>query len=190
MLPNHALAIDYGPAASDGPVQLNRKVRLRNGAFVRIRPIRPDDAAREHDFVRDLSSESRYQRFLFALDELTPEMVQQFTRVDYQRDMALVAVLELSGSHTQIGVARYSSARDGASCEFAVAVADHWRGTGLARTLMLALIDAARDIHRLPVMDGVTLPNNHRMKGLARSLGFDTSRDPRDGSLVRMRRAL
>jgi acetyltransferase len=190
MLTNEALAIDRGQYPSDGPIHLNREVRLRNGAFVRIRPMRPDDAAREHEFVRGLSRESRYQRFLFALDELTPEMLRQFTRVDYHRDMALVAVLELSRNHTQIGVARYASVHDGASCEFAVAVADHWRGTGLARALMLALIDAARDIHRLPVMEGVTLPNNHRMKGLARSLGFDTERDPRDGSLVRMRRTL
>lgn len=171
-------------------VNLSRQVRLRNGTVVTVRPIRPDDAAREREFVRELSPESRYQRFLFTLDELTPEMLEQFTHVDYRRDMALIALLQLPESEKQIGVARYSRAPGGGCCDFAVVVSDHWRGTGLARELMQALIDAARSFHRLPVMEGITLAGNRRMQALARSLGFDTRMDPRDSNLVHMRRAL
>lgn len=190
MLSNQATDILPVQACTAAPTDLAREVRLRNGALVSIRPIRPDDAAREDEFVRRLSPESRYQRFLFALDQLTPEMLEQLTRVDYGRDMALVAVLELACVQTQIGVARYSGARDGGSCEFSVVVADHWRGTGLARALMLALIDAARAVHRMPVMEGIALPGNHRMQSLARSLGFDVQPDRRDHGQIRMRRTL
>ncbi len=172
------------------PASLNRQVELPNGTVVTLRPIRPEDAARERDFVQGLSPESKYQRFLYALDELTPEMLEQFTRVDYDRDMALVAILKLPSGEQQLGVARYSSDPTNGSCDFAVVVADAWRGTGLARVLMQALIDAARNVHRLPVMEGVALADNRRMRGLARSLGFSTETDPRDRSLIRMRRAL
>ncbi len=63
---------------------------LRDGTRVTIRPIGPDDAQREQAFVRGLSPESRYFRFMTTLRELSPEMLDRFTHPDPAREVALV----------------------------------------------------------------------------------------------------
>jgi acetyltransferase len=65
---------------SDYPQQLVRPHRLFDGTEVVIRPIRPEDAAIEQDFVRGLSDDSRYNRFMGQLRELAPRKLQYLTR--------------------------------------------------------------------------------------------------------------
>src|SRR5678815_5796605 len=72
------------------PLHLVHEVRLRDGAAMTIRPIRPEDAAIETAFVRELSEESRYYRFMDSLRELPPDMLTHFTEVDYDRHLALI----------------------------------------------------------------------------------------------------
>ena len=52
------------------PAELVRKRYLFDGSEVTIRPINADDASIEADFVRHLSPESRYSRFMVTLNEL------------------------------------------------------------------------------------------------------------------------
>lgn len=168
------------------PETLVQSVSLPDGRVVTIRPIRPADAAIEQDFVKDLSIQSRYQRFMFALRELSPEMLSRLTQIDYEHDMALIAVQDTPQGERQVGVARYAMLPDGQSCEFAVVVADDWQGKGLAHQLMQRLIEAARD-RGLRVMGGIRLLKNARMQDLACSLGFQSGIDPDDPGLVHMR---
>ena len=72
-----------------------------------IRPIGPEDAEREQAFVRSLSSESRYNRFMNTLRELPPDMLHRFTHPDFEHELALVALDGDSPDARQIGVARY-----------------------------------------------------------------------------------
>ena len=171
------------------PASLSQAVVLANGVVVTIRPIRAEDALLEVEFLQGLSSESRYQRFLYELDELTDEMLAEFTQIDYQREMALIAVLDLPHGSRQIGVARYSIAPDGHSCDFAIVVGDAWRGTGLAQELLGRLVRIARD-RGVRIIEGVSFAENRRMQGLARALGFETLPDSEDRDLVRMRMSL
>ena len=69
-----------------------RHLLLRDGTSVVIRPIGPEDAHREQAFVRGLSPESRYLRFMNTLRELSPEMLERFTHPDPAREIALVAL--------------------------------------------------------------------------------------------------
>jgi len=178
------------PAQHSGyPVALVRTVSLPDGRAVTIRPIRPGDAAVERDFVKGLSAQSRYQRFMYTLRDLSPEMLSRLTQIDYDREMALIAVQDTPQGERQVGVARYVMLPDGQSCEFAIVVADDWQGKGLAYQLMQHLIEVARD-HGLRVMDGFRLLKNARMQDLARSLGFQSGIDPDDPNLVRMRLVL
>ena len=78
-----------------------------------IRPIRPEDAEIEQAFVRSLSPEAKYLRFMSTLKELTPAMLARFTLVDYDREMALIAVAREGAREAQIGVAAMSSIRTG-----------------------------------------------------------------------------
>ena len=100
------------------PAHLTWHTMLPDGARLTIRPIRPEDAQFEQDFVRRLSAESKYFRFMQSFEELTPEMLARFTQIDYSREMALVAVVAEQAGPKQVGVARYTVNPDGDSCEF------------------------------------------------------------------------
>jgi acetyltransferase len=138
---------------------------------VTIRPIRPEDAEIEQAFVRNLSIESRFFRFMDATRELTPRMLTQFTHVDYDRHMALIAVTRAGVREVEIAVARYIVAPDATNCEFAIAVADDWQRRGVGSLLMQALIEAAR-AGGLRTMYGEVLPGNSKMLRFVQRLGF------------------
>jgi acetyltransferase len=168
------------------PSGLETAFELPGGESATLRPIRPEDAQMEREFVHRLSEESRFLRFMFGLHDLTPAMLSRFTQIDYDREMALVVVRHLpDGAEQQIGVARYITLPDEETCEFAIVVSDEWQGKGVARRLFRRLIDVARE-RRLRVMTGITLRENSRMIDLSRALGFKTKADVDEPELVRM----
>lgn len=164
------------------PSQLTTEWTQPDGVKVVIRPIKPEDANLEVEFVRKLSPESKYYRFMNTMRELPPAMVTRLTQIDYDREMAFVAVIEEEGAETEVGVCRYAVNPDGESCEFAIVVADEWAHRGLARKLMGVLIETARD-RGLGYMNGVFLSNNERMLKFVKGLGFVLSNDPEDNSV-------
>ena len=178
------MAIHPYPSALEFPLE------LPDGQQAKIRAIRPEDAELERDFVHRLSEQSRFLRFMFGLQDLSPAMLSRFTQIDYDRELALIVVLRLpDGAEQQIGVARYITLPDEETCEFAIVVSDEWQGKGVARRLFQCLIDIARD-RRIKVMTGITLRENTRMIDLSRSLGFATRSDADEPELVRMTLAL
>jgi acetyltransferase len=140
-----------------------------------LRPIRPEDARIEQSFIRALSPEARYFRFHHGLQELTPEMLVRFTQLDYDREMAFIAVVERDGREQEVGVSRYTRNADGESCEFALVVADAFQGAGIGTALMIALIERARQ-KGLARMEGEVLAENSNMLELVGHLGFHIER--------------
>jgi acetyltransferase len=172
------------------PAQLEHVERLRGGQALSIRPIRPEDAALELAFVDRMSERSRYMRFFSAGRGLTPAMLARLTQVDYDRELALIALSEAEDRTEQIvGVARFASNPDGESCEFAVAIDDNWNGRGVATILMQRLMEAAREAGYLR-MTGNVLPDNDSMLKLAARLNFERSRDEDDPALLKVVRGL
>jgi acetyltransferase len=167
------------------PTALRDSLVLPDGTVATIRPIRPEDAGIERAFVQGLSEQSKFLRFMFGMRDLTPAMLTRFTQIDYDRELALIAVIDGPAGERQIGVVRYTTLPDGETCEFAIVVGDDWQGKGLARRMFTRLIEAARE-RRLKLMTGVTLRENSRMIELSRSLGFTTGTDPEDPELVQM----
>jgi acetyltransferase len=160
------------------------RVRLRDGTGVTIRPIGPDDAEREQAFVRSLSSESRYNRFMNTLRELPPDMLHRFTHPDFEHDLALVALDGDGPDARQIGVARVAVDPDADSGEFAIVVADAWQNRGVGKRLMCELLRAARALGLKEVW-GDILASNRRMSALMASLGFTMRASPDDPLLWR-----
>jgi len=153
---------------------------LRNGDLYTIRPLHPHDAQMLQTLVRSLSQESRYFRFISSMRELPDRMLARFTLIDYDREMALVAVYpERSGdsaggvAETEkiIGVSRYVTNPDKSSCEFSLLIADEYTGQGLGARLMLSIIDVARS-RGLATIEGLVLSNNTGMLKLMRKLEF------------------
>ncbi len=162
------------------PKALARTHRLRSEETVLLRPIRPEDAQAEKRLVSRLSPQTMYLRFHAPLRELTTERLIRFTQIDYDREMAFVAV-ESSGEQEEIrGVARYTRMPDGISCEFGITVEDAWQGRGLAHALMTALEETARG-RGLTEMVGFVLRDNESMTRLMRSRGYMAAATEEDG---------
>jgi len=181
--PYHHMAIHPYPA------HLVTHFQLPDGTDVAVRPIRPEDAELEQNFMRNLSDEAKYFRFMQSLQELTPEMLVRFTQIDYHFEMALIATTEREGQEQQLGVARYVTNPDKTSCEFALVVSDQWQRKGIAHRLMYQLTEVARG-RGLELMQGEVLANNHKMLDLVRSLNFQIQNDPADPSIKHVSLAL
>ena len=166
------------------PSQLATSYQTPDGTTVSIRPIRPEDADMEQDFVKHLSPETKYFRFMNTIRELSQAQLTRLTQIDYDREMAFVALAEEDGAQTEVGVCRYATSPDGESCEFAIVVADRWQGKGLARRLMGVLIETAAS-RGLKYMNGDFLAENSRMLAFVQSLGFALSAHPDDPGLKR-----
>lgn len=158
-------------------------VMTDDGTPYLIRPIGPDDAARERDFICGLSEESRYQRLMYTVREPSPALIDQMVSVDFRRSMAFVAVVIEGRSERMIGAARYASSADDSGCEFAIVVADLWQSKGVGSALARRLIDYARGQGILRLHASI-LATNSRMVTFAHRLGFTTRRTRGDSTLL------
>jgi len=154
-------------------------VTLLDGSEVTIRALREGDAELERNFIRNLSPESRWMRFLGQIGEPSDSLIRKLTELDYRHDMAFIALSREGGITHEVGVSRYSLAPDEQSCECAVTVADAWQGKGLGTILMRDLIDIARK-RGIRSMFSIDANENERMRELARDLGFKREQDPDD----------
>ena len=153
------------------PHELTQHYLTANGANVTIRPIRPEDAKMETDFVNRLSEKTKYFRFHQGLQELTPEMLVRFTQIDYDREMAFVAVTEDSSMPNELGVGRYSVNPDGHSVEFAIVVADDCKRLGIGSKLMKTLMQTAKAKGMLS-FEAEVLKDNEPTLEMVKKLGF------------------
>jgi acetyltransferase len=185
------IVVDYPTPSTDRyhhlaihpyPTHFVKKIQLNDGTDITIRPIRPEDAEMEAKFVRELSNEAKYFRFMNSFHELSQEMLVRFTQIDYHNEMALIAVKTDSQGEEQIGVARYSTNVDKTSCEFALVVSDKWQSRGIAHHLMKDLMEIARD-RNLETMEGQVLRENSKMLELVASLGFQVRNDAEDNTI-------
>ena len=166
------------------PMRYERVWPLREGGDYRVRPLHPEDAIKLQTLVNSVSPESRYFRFASAMRELPQRLLARLSLIDYEREMALLAL----GTRTTpgadegesaIAIVRYVTNPDGKSCEFALLVHDDYAGRGLGTRMMQSIIEVARD-RGLEWMHGLVLVNNTPMLRLMRTLGFSVASMPDD----------
>jgi len=160
-------------------------LRLPAELCVTLRPITPDDAKVLQAYVRRLSPESRYNRFLGALQELPPAELEHVTHLDRIYDLALLAEMKLGGASVVVGEARHAFAPDRLECEFALSVADDWRRSGIGTLLMAEMERRARSLGARRLV-AETLRSNDAMKALAQKTGFSLADMPADARLLRI----
>jgi len=167
------------------PAHLVHERRLADGRTVVIRPIREDDEPAARRFFAALSGDSRYMRFQKWVEALGDKLLHFFTHIDYDRHMAFVCASRTAEGEELVGEARYVANPDGASCEFAVVIADAWHKTGIAGLLMEALISAARE-RGMKTMEGLVLRENSDMLRFVRALGFEAHHEPMEPAMARV----
>ena len=168
-----------------------RRLRLRDGREVTLRAIGAADAPAIVQAFERLSAESRYARFMQHKPRLDPAAVDRGVHPRPGRDFAFVATIPSSSGFDIVGAAQYVRAdeADPTTCEFAITVAEDWRGSGLARQLLASLVRRARH-DGYARMEGTVIAGNAKMLALARGLGFETRPDPDEAGVVRVERAL
>lgn len=175
--------------SSYSPHQVEKKVNehwiehLNDGSHVLIRPIRPEDREREADLISNLSPQSRRFRFLGAVKEISPALLDQLLQADYIKRMAFVALAYQEGKLREVGVSRYAANQENCQCECSVTVADDWQQRGLDTLLMTHLIETARQ-NGFRQMYSVDSTTNTHLQALLQGLGFHRTRNPKDATQV------
>ena len=109
-------------------------------------------------------------------------MVVQFTKLDYDRQMAFVAVPE--NAENIVGVSRYTIDSRRIEGDFAISIDDKYQGQGLATELMTHLIEHAKAQSSLQRIRGDVLRSNSAMRKFMECLGFECSVDPEDADVL------
>jgi len=160
---------------SSYPWQYESKDATVDGQQLFIRPIRPSDADLLIDHFYSLSQRSIYLRFFSPLKQLSRENIIKFTQIDYDREIALVALMGSKPNKKMVGVCRIILFPDGEQAEFAMAISDACQGKGIGASLLKKCLNAAWHKGIKKVM-GLVLPENTQMLKLGKKLGFVVKR--------------
>ena len=163
------------------PTELEEGAWLKDQSHVLLRPIRPEDEPAHKQFVRQVSDEDRYKRFFADVGELGHEELARMTQIDYDREMAFVAVGQDGPFSQQIlGVVRAIASPDQSDAEFAILVRSDLKGLGLGKLMMEKIVRYARE-RGIGQLSGITMPSNRGMINLAKRLGFKIDIQLEDG---------
>jgi acetyltransferase len=151
-----------------------------------LRPIRPEDEAGHREFLERVAPEDLRFRFFYAKRAFVHSELARFTQIDYDREMALVAIAKSGKERSEtLGVARAIADPDNICAEFAILVRTDLQGRGLGKTLLSKLMRycKGRGTKRLV---GEVLAGNRRMLALCTSLGLGMEYTSADHGIVRV----
>jgi acetyltransferase len=159
------------------------------GRRILLRPIRPEDEPAHREFMSHLSpSDSRF-RFFGMVREIPPSQLARFTQIDYDREMAFLAIDRTAEGKSQtLGVVRAVADPDNRQAEFAIIIRSDLKGQGLGSLLMRKIIDYCRSRGTEEIV-GQVMVENTTMRKLAKELGFAQAASP-CGEIVEVRLTL
>jgi acyl-CoA synthetase (NDP forming)/RimJ/RimL family protein N-acetyltransferase len=168
------------------PKELESTERLGDGRAFMLRPVRPEDEPALIDMSTRMKREDVRLRFFAPLPRLSHEMAARLTQLDYDRQMALIALgTDADDARRAWGVVRIAADPDNDSAEFAVTVRSDMKGQGLGSLLMERITTYAR-ARGLKTLMGFVLSENEPMLSLSRRLGFKPARMPDDPTVQKI----
>lgn len=170
-----------GSSGSSYPRRYEKSVLTKDGLTIFLRPIRPEDGRLLERFFDTLSPETIFYRFLTHLKELPPEWVEHFTHIDYDRDVAMIAVEQSASEERILGVCRIVRSPGSTRGEAAVVVADQWQGKGIGSRLLKESLRIAKELGTQTVW-GLFDAENQKALALAGKLGFVPKTHPEFGT--------
>lgn len=156
------------------PQRLEKIVQLQNGEPCLLRPILPEDEPLLLSFISQVTQQDLYYRYFSEINEFTHEDLANMTQIDYDREMAFVAVRQCNEYEEIIGVSRAITDADNQDGEFSVLVRSDLKRLGLGGKLLEKMVDYSQQ-HGTQCLNGITMPENQSMIKLARKLGFTIS---------------
>ena len=154
------------------PRQYEVRIQHKEVGELFIRPIRPEDAPLLVKLFESLSPRSIVLRFFSPLKMLPHRMLARFTQIDYDREIALVALSGPELNERMLGVARIiTNIYNQKHAEFSVIVGDPWQGKGIGAELLKRCLSISKD-RGIEKVTGIVLPENTNMLALGKKLGF------------------
>lgn len=154
------------------PNQYEDQIDIEGVGRLTVRPIRPEDAPLLEEMFSVLSLTSVYYRFFNIMKRLPHHMLARYTQIDYDREIAMVAIDSSGGSEKMLGVSRVIADGSMKSAEFAVVVADQWQGKGIGAVLLSRCLDFAQS-KNIQKIWAVVMPGNTKMLAMAKKMNFD-----------------
>ncbi len=175
-------------AISPYPKALETDITTRSGARYHIRPIRPEDAPLLQALVARMDPHDLRLRFFSPLRELPIAMAAKLTQIDYDREMALVA-LDPADRQRLMGIVRIAADPDNQRAEYAVMVDSKVKGQGLGYALMQRILIYAKT-RGIGEVFGEVLRENTSMIRLCKQLGFSCVPVADEPGILRVNRVL
>ncbi|MEE3044679.1 MAG: bifunctional acetate--CoA ligase family protein/GNAT family N-acetyltransferase [Pseudomonadota bacterium] len=154
------------------PRHLKQELVMDDGTTYLLRPIKPEDEPAHYEFMSRLTPEDIHFRFFGSVRELPHSEMARQTQLDYDRDMAFLAVVPDGPEQGQIhGIVQVVIDPNNEHAEYAIMVRSDIKGRGLGRVLMEQMIAYCRR-KGTETFIGQVLPSNRRMLTLCEKLGF------------------
>ncbi len=153
------------------PNQYTAPSTLKDGTRVTVRAIRPEDEGLIIALHARHSEHTIRMRFFSMVKTLSRDSLIRLCHLDYDREMALIAVRETATGPEALGVSRYYLTPETGEAEFALVVGDAHQRQGLGRHLLARLIEVAKE-RGVKKLAGQVLRENAPMLALTASLGF------------------
>ncbi|KJC57649.1 GNAT family acetyltransferase [Bradyrhizobium sp. LTSPM299] len=169
--------------------QYSDVLRAKNGSEIKVRFVEPRDREELQNYIRSLSTGSRYNRFLGAMRELPKLELERFIHIGEADRFTVVATMVVDGFETIVGEARYAFHADTSRVEFGLSIDDRWQGHGIGKALLKNLECRAASFGAERIF-GDTLRSNASMIGLARKTGYAFIASPGDWKLVRFEKEI
>jgi acetyltransferase len=165
------------------PAALARHADVEGREYL-LRPIRPDDEAALVDMAARSSPEDLRLRFFGPMRELSHKIAARLCQLDYDREMAFVAIEPNHDNQAVVGVAHLIIDPNFERADFAVMVRTDYKKHGLGYALMQGLFQYAQS-RGVGVVSGDVLASNEAMLHLARALGATLERHPEDVAIMK-----
>ncbi|MGO9379996.1 MAG: GNAT family N-acetyltransferase [Dissulfurispiraceae bacterium] len=153
------------------PRKFATEVTLKNGTPAVIRPIRPEDEPMIVDLFKSFSEQTIVLRFFQRFPHLSHEHLVRYCQIDYDRELALVCVIEEEGHEKIIGDVRMIKLADMESADMAIMVSDKWQGMGVGIALSTHCLKVAKEAGIKRIMMDILKINSY-MLSLSTRLGF------------------
>jgi L-amino acid N-acyltransferase YncA len=168
------------PPTHPYPAHLESKFTTKDGDVLLIRPIRPADEDLIKDMFYSFSEQTKYLRYHGTLKAMPHNKVQVFCNVDYDTEMALVAVHGTGGMEEIVAVGRYLTNPAKRAAEMAFVVADQWQRKGLGTHLFRRLLEIGNQ-EGIREFHADVLPENAGMLKIFHSSGLNTETVTEEG---------
>jgi acyl-CoA hydrolase/RimJ/RimL family protein N-acetyltransferase len=163
------------------PESLETYRTTSGGLHILLRPVKINDEPLLKDFFYSLSDKSIYKRFISSRKDMPHERLQDFTAVDYTKDMIILAILKEEEKETVLGLGQYGIDEPSHTAEVAFVTRDDYQNRGIGTELLSYLTYLARRQGLLGFTAEV-LVGNTAMMHVFEKMGFSIKRMLEEGT--------